>query len=119
MNPGLCNRDTEIIGCITNLSLNNMSEHFRLSRYHKDGYTWKQTWLGKLHAILADCRRDFLNVQIHSPRSLLSDHEALIGWIQAGPSTNFKGCLRASKSIPWTPPTEEESDISDYHFACL
>ena len=123
-NPGITTRDADVIGCFSNLGLDNMVEHYRLSHRHREGFTWKQYRQGELitsrcDGLLADCRRDFLNVQIRSPRGLLSDHGALLGWICAGPAKGHKGYLHARKTIPWTPPASDKKDISDYRFECL
>lgn len=96
-----------------------MVEHFRLNRYHRDGFTWKQYRNGELitsrcDAILSDCRRDYLNVQIRSPRGMLSDHEALCAWIRAGPATVHKGYLRARKTLLWSPPAQPDKE--DFRF---
>jgi len=107
--PGATGRDTDIMASLASLGVNSTGDCFRLSRRHREGFTWKQVRNGELmtsrcDSILSNCPRDFSNLQIRSPRGQLSDHDAVCAWIIAGSIKRHRGYLCARKSIPWKLP---------------
>jgi len=110
-------RDTDIVAAMASIGVDCIVDNFRLARNHRDGFTWKQMRGSELitsrcDSILADCPRDFTNYQIRSPPGNLSDHDAVVGWLRAGPSRTMRGYAKARKTIPWSPPaTLTECDI--------
>ena len=120
--PSATDRDANLLASIADLGMENAMDYFRSSRRHRDGFTWRQVRDGQLlqsrcDSILCNCPRDFLNVQIRSPRGHLSDHDAVCGWIRSGPSKAHKGYLHARKTLPWTFP-DDPSEVDIAH-ACL
>jgi hypothetical protein len=85
-------RDASIAGLVANLGVEDMLNHFKQAKKHRHGDTWRmtrmtgqeqQTVQSRCDYIMAEDRREFLAVNITSPRLFDSNHQAVIAVLQA------------------------------------
>jgi hypothetical protein len=85
-------REASIAGLVANLGVEDMLNHFKQAKRHKRGDTWRimrstrqeeqQLVQSRCDYIMAEDRREFLAVNITSPRLWDSDHQAVIAVLQ-------------------------------------
>ena len=115
-------RNADIIGVFTALGVVNVFDHFRLSRRHRHGITWRQiredqVVAARCDVILADSTKRFTNAQLRTARGYDSDHEVLCAWFKTGSLSRQRGYLNARKSIP--PMSIQDPTVSDTLFEAL
>jgi exonuclease III len=98
-------REASIAGLVANLGVEDMLSHFKQTKRHKRGDTWKmsrqeQVIHSRCDYIMAEDRREFLAVKITNPRLFDSDHHAVIGTLKARPKQDNRLYKKQRSSFP-------------------
>jgi exonuclease III len=98
-------REASIAGLVANLGVEDMLKHFKQTKRHKNGDTWRmnrqdQIVQSRCDYIMAEDRREFLAVKITSPRLFDSDHKAVVAVLQVKTKKDNQQYRKQRSSFP-------------------